>query len=106
MCFSEVCQLSRGNVLRRCFESRAEVKRFMVDGRMDALEYDDQIGSWTLHFLVDVTLELKILNLKLRGPGQLVTAAYESVKAFSTSFLPQSFHSMQISCGGGHSIQG
>ncbi len=35
-------------------------------------------------FLVDITQELNVLNLKLQGPGQLITAAYESVKAFST----------------------
>jgi len=34
---------------------------------------------------VDITQELNVLNLKLQGPGQLITAVYESVKAFSTS---------------------
>ncbi len=65
-----------------------------------------------LAFLVDITQVLNILNLKLQGPGQLITAAYESVKAFSTKLRnsafckkSQSFHNMQISCGGGHSIQ-
>ncbi len=65
--FTEVRWLSRGNVLKICFDLRTEVKRFMEDA-----------------FLVDITQELNVLNLKLQGPGQLITAAYESVKAFST----------------------
>ncbi|XP_073714015.1 general transcription factor II-I repeat domain-containing protein 2B-like [Misgurnus anguillicaudatus] len=82
--FTEVRWLSRGNVLKRFFELRAEVKRFMEDGRMDVPEFDDPKWVMDLAFLVDITQELNILNLKLQGPGQLITAAYESVKAFST----------------------
>lgn len=67
-----------------------------------------------LAFLVDITQERNVLNLKLQGPGQLITAAYDSVKAFTTKLklrktqLPvktQSFQHMQISCRGGCSIQ-
>ncbi|KAL0148361.1 hypothetical protein M9458_056341 [Cirrhinus mrigala] len=82
--FTEVRWLSRGNVLKRFFELRTEVKRFMEDGRMDVPEFDDPKWVMDLAFLVDITQELNILNLKLQGPGQLITAAYESVKAFST----------------------
>ncbi|XP_016097781.1 general transcription factor II-I repeat domain-containing protein 2B-like [Sinocyclocheilus grahami] len=39
--FTEVHWLSRGNVLKRFFELRAEVKRFMEDGRMDVPEFYD-----------------------------------------------------------------
>ncbi|KAE8280139.1 General transcription factor II-I repeat domain-containing protein 2 [Larimichthys crocea] len=35
-----------------------------------------------LAFLVDITQELNVLNKKLQGPGQLVSAAYDSVRAF------------------------
>lgn len=82
--FTEVRWLSRGNVLKRFFELKAEVKRFMEDGRMDVPEFDDPKWVMDLAFLVDITQELNVLNLKLQGPGQLITAAYESVKAFST----------------------
>ncbi|XP_016327429.1 LOW QUALITY PROTEIN: general transcription factor II-I repeat domain-containing protein 2-like [Sinocyclocheilus anshuiensis] len=82
--FTEVRWLSRGNVLKRFFELRAEVKRFMEDGRMDVPEFDDPKWVMDFAFLVDITQELNVLNLKLQGPGQLITAAYESVKAFST----------------------
>ncbi len=82
--FTEVRWLSRGNVLKRFFDLRTEVKRFMEDGRMDVPEFDDPKWVMDLAFLVDITQELNVLNLKLQGPGQLITAAYESVKAFST----------------------
>ncbi len=76
--------LSRGNVLKRFFDLRTEVKRFMEDGRMNVPEFDDPKWVMDLAFLVDITQELNVLNLKLQGPGQLITAAYERVKAFST----------------------
>ncbi len=56
----------------------------MEDGRMDVPEFDDPKWVMDLAFLVDITQELNILNLKLQGPGQLITEAYECVKAFST----------------------
>ncbi|KAK0145575.1 General transcription factor II-I repeat domain-containing protein 2 [Merluccius polli] len=82
--FTEVRWLSRGNVLKRFFELRAEVKRFMEDGRLDVPELDNPKWIMDLAFLVDITQQLNILNLKLQGPSQLITTAYESVKAFSS----------------------
>ena len=82
--FTEVRWLSRGNVLRRFFELRAEIKKFMEDGRLDVRELDDPKWVMDLAFLVDITQQLNILNLKLQGPGQLITTAYDSVKAFCT----------------------
>ncbi|XP_065818648.1 general transcription factor II-I repeat domain-containing protein 2 [Labrus bergylta] len=84
--FTDVCWLSRGNVLKRFFELRAEVRRFMENGRTDVPDLHDP--KWVMHdlaFLVDITQQLNILNLKLQGPDQLITAAYESVKAFCTN---------------------
>ncbi len=37
-----------------------------------------------LAFLVDITQELNVLNKKLQGMGQLVSPAYDNVRAFST----------------------
>ncbi|XP_069022955.1 B-cell receptor CD22-like [Embiotoca jacksoni] len=37
-----------------------------------------------LAFLVDITHELNVLNKNLQGQGQLVSAAYDNVRAFST----------------------
>ncbi len=63
----------------------------MNDGRMDVPEFDDPKWVMDLAFLVDITQEPNILNLKLQGPGQLITAAYESVKAFSTKLRNSAF---------------
>lgn len=41
-------------------------------------------SKWIMAFLVNITQELNILNLKLLGFGQLIIVAYESVKAFAT----------------------
>lgn len=38
-------------------------------------------------FLVDITQELNVLNKKLEGQGQLVSAAYDNVRAFSTKLV-------------------
>ncbi|KAA0714429.1 General transcription factor II-I repeat domain-containing protein 2 [Triplophysa tibetana] len=51
---------------------------------MDVPEFDDPKWVMDLSCLVDITQELNVLNLKLQGPGQLITAVYESVKALST----------------------
>ncbi|KAK9523776.1 hypothetical protein VZT92_017673 [Zoarces viviparus] len=40
-----------------------------------------------LAFLVDITQELNVLNKKLQGQGQLVSAAYDNVRAFSTKLV-------------------
>lgn len=40
-----------------------------------------------LAFLVDIKQELNVLNKKLQGQGQLVCAAYDSVRAFSTKLV-------------------
>lgn len=53
MYFTEVRWLSRGNVLKRFFELRAEVKRFVEDGRMDVPEFGESKWVMDLAFLVD-----------------------------------------------------
>ncbi len=54
---------------KRFFDLKTEVKRFMEDGRMDVPEFDDPKWVMDLAFLVDITQELNVLNLKLQGPG-------------------------------------
>lgn len=56
----------------------------MKDCRMNVPEFDDPKWVMDLEFLVDITQELNILNLKLQGPSQLITTVYDSVKAFTS----------------------
>lgn len=46
-------------------------------------------SKWLMDFafLVDITQELNVLNKKLQGQGQLVSAAYDNVRAFSTKLV-------------------
>lgn len=53
-------------------------KRFMEIGRLDVPEINDPKWIMDLAFLLDMTQELKILNLDLQDPGQLITTAYET----------------------------
>ncbi len=85
--FTEVCWLSRGNVLKRFFELRAEVKAFMEKDGMAVPVLSDPKWLMDLAFLVDITQELNVLNKKLQGMRQLVSAAYDNVRAFSTKLV-------------------
>lgn len=65
-------------------ELRAKVKRIMKIAEWMSLNLMIQNGSWHLAFVVDITKQQNTLSQKLQGPGQLIAAAYESVKDFST----------------------
>ncbi|KAM9299514.1 general transcription factor II-I repeat domain-containing protein 2-like [Gastrophryne carolinensis] len=76
--FTEVRWLSRGSVLKRFFELRAEVKAFMEKDGASVPLLSDPKWLMDLAFLVDITHELNVLNKRLQGQGQLVSAAYDS----------------------------
>ncbi|XP_075769679.1 general transcription factor II-I repeat domain-containing protein 2-like isoform X1 [Pelodiscus sinensis] len=82
--FTEVYWLSRGSALKRFFELKTEVKRFMEEIKVPVPEFEDPRWMTDLAFLVDVTQELNILNLKLQDSDHLVTAVYDNVRAFTT----------------------
>ncbi len=85
--FTEVRWLSRENVLKRFFELREEVKAFMEKDGVAVPVLSDPKWLMDLAFLVDITHELNVLNKKLQGQGQLVSAAYGNVRAFSTKLV-------------------
>ncbi|KAJ8261019.1 hypothetical protein COCON_G00167420 [Conger conger] len=81
---NEVRWFSRGTVLNRFFELRTTVQRFMGEINLTVAEFEDARWVMDLAFLVDITHELNILNLKLQYPGQTVTAMFDCVRAFTT----------------------
>ncbi|XP_069792252.1 LOW QUALITY PROTEIN: general transcription factor II-I repeat domain-containing protein 2-like [Narcine bancroftii] len=85
--FTKVRWLSRGNILKRYFELRAEVKAFMEKDGVAVPVLSDSKWLMDLAFLVDITNELNVLNKKLQGQGQLVSAAYDNVRAFSAKLV-------------------
>ena len=85
--FTEVHWLSRGNVLKRFFELRAEVKDFMEKHGVAVPVLSDPKWLMDLAFFVDITHELNVLNKKLEGQGHLVSAAYDNVRAFCTKLM-------------------
>ncbi|KAM9781380.1 general transcription factor II-I repeat domain-containing protein 2-like [Syngnathus typhle] len=93
--FTEVRWLSRGSILKRFFELRAEVKDFMEKDGVAVPVLSDPKWLMDLAFLVDITHELNVLNKKLQGQGQLVSAAYDNVRAFSTKLMLWKAHLSQ-----------
>uniref|UniRef100_A0A8D2IX21 HAT C-terminal dimerisation domain-containing protein n=1 Tax=Varanus komodoensis TaxID=61221 RepID=A0A8D2IX21_VARKO len=85
--YTKVRWLSRGNILKRFFELRAEVKTFMEKDGVAVPVLSDPKWLMDLAFLVDITQELNVLNKKLQGQGQLVSAAYDNVRTFSTKLV-------------------
>lgn len=85
--FTEVRWLSRGNVLKRFSELRAEVKDFMEKDGVAVPVLSDPKWLMDLAFLVHITHELNVLNKKLQGQGRLVSAAYDNVRAFCTKLM-------------------
>ena len=83
--YTEVRWLSRGQVLKRFYELRAEVKTFMEKDGMAVPVLSDPKWLMDLAFLVDIIQELNVLNKKLQGQGQVLKRFYElraEVKTF------------------------
>ena len=63
------------------------MKTFMETDGVAVPFLSDPNWLMDLAFLVDVTHELNVLNKKLQGQGQLVSVAYDNVRAFSTKLM-------------------
>ncbi len=63
------------------------MKAFMEKDGMTVPVLSDPKWLMDLALLVDITQELNVLNKKLQGQGQLVSAAHDNVRAFSTKLV-------------------
>ncbi|XP_041419118.1 general transcription factor II-I repeat domain-containing protein 2-like [Xenopus laevis] len=82
--FSEVRWLSRGQMLKRFYDLRHEVKSFMVSKAKCVPELDDENWLTDLAFLVDLTSHLNDLNMRLQGKNQLINTMFQGITAFQT----------------------
>lgn len=83
----EVRWLSRGKVLERFFQLRAEIDIFMTDKNRPVPELSDVLWIWKLAFIVDLTEYINDLNLKLQGENSLISDLYSHVKAFRQKLI-------------------
>ncbi|XP_069774260.1 general transcription factor II-I repeat domain-containing protein 2A-like [Narcine bancroftii] len=81
---TEVRWLSRGKLLKRCFELREEICLFMESKSKDTTELRDKKCQCELAFLCDIVSHLDALNLQLQGRGHVITDMYSAVRAFRT----------------------
>lgn len=68
---TEVRWLSKGNMLGRLYELRAEVEIFLVDKKMNDLlkHFTNPACQMNLAYLVDIFTHLNKLNIQLQGSG-------------------------------------
>ena len=68
---TEVRWLSKGNMLGRLYELRADVEIFLADKKINELleQFSDPASQMSLAYLVDIFTLLNKLNLQLQGSG-------------------------------------
>ena len=74
--------LSRGKVLLRFVECLVEIKAFLIEQGKAYPELEDENWLVKLMFLVNITMHLNELNLRLQGPGKTVIGLFEAWKGF------------------------
>ena len=81
---TEVRWLSKGNVVKRVFELRAEIQEFIIQQNKQDLQLHFNIDeqSHKLAYLVDIFSRLNILNLSMQGKESTVIDFVDKVNAF------------------------
>ncbi|XP_066941067.1 SCAN domain-containing protein 3-like [Macrobrachium rosenbergii] len=85
--YTGVRWLSRGNVVRRVFELKDELKLFFSCSdkkvtQMYLAKLNDPKWITYLAYIVDIFSCLNVLNKSLQGPGAVVTDAVDKLKSF------------------------
>lgn len=81
---TEVRWLSRGNVLCRLFELRAEMLIFLQDANPELAKFfADEEWLIQLAYLADLFSQINILNMSLQGPDKTILFAQDKVNAFA-----------------------
>ena len=79
---TDVRWLSRGAVLKRFFELRGEIGKFMEQKGRPVDELKSKEWVQDLAFMVDITQHLNTLNTILQGRNRVVTQYEDSIRAF------------------------
>ena len=81
---TQICWLSKGNMLSRIFDPRKEVKLFLVAKQKNdlLLAFGGDEYSTYLAYLADIFKTLNQLNKKLQGPGSNIIVHIDAINAF------------------------
>ena len=80
--YTDVRWLSGGAVLKRFFDLREEIEKFVKKKGKLVLEFQSSEWMQDLAFMVDVTQHLNYLKKMLQGRKRLVTQYYDTIRAF------------------------
>lgn len=104
---TEVRWLSRGNVLKRFFELRDEIRIFLLEDNHDKFQLKHKLCDFAwlskVAYLADIFQHLNILNTKLQGPDtdifvveEKVEALIQKLKLWSDRMLKASYSSFTL----------
>ena len=80
--YCEVRWLSRGAMLQRVYQLRAELTISLREKGMEVPELSDAKWMTDFAFLVDITNHLNMLNSEMQGMNQSINVLYEHIYAF------------------------
>ena len=81
--YTEVLWLSRGKMLKRVFELKDAIQGFLETTGNPIAEFNDEEWIENFAFLVDITIHINELNLRLQRKGQLIHSMFDHVDAFA-----------------------